>query len=65
MPKLKTRKSVAKRFRLTAKGKVRRAQGFRSHLLSHRSPKRKRHLRKNALVSRVEEEKIKRLLPYS
>jgi large subunit ribosomal protein L35 len=64
MPKLKTRRSAAKRVRLTAKGKVRRAQAFRSHLMSHRRRKRKRQLRRKELVSRADQEQIKRLLPW-
>ncbi len=65
MPKLKTRRSVAKRFRLTASGKFRRGRAFRSHLLSGRSRKRKRHLRRKGLVHRVDEERVKALLPYA
>ncbi len=51
MPKMKTRKSVAKRFKRTATGKIKRACAGRGHLLSSKSRKRKRHLRKGALVS--------------
>ena len=64
MPKLKTRKAVAKRFRFTATGKVRRAQANRSHLLTHRSSKRKRKLSKGELVSPADQEQIQRLLPW-
>ena len=64
MPKMKTRKSAAKRVRLTAKGKLRRAHAFRSHLMSHRSSKRKRRLSKNTLVSKADQAQIKRLLPW-
>lgn len=64
MPKMKTRKATAKRFRFTGKGKVRRAHAFRSHLLSGRAPKRMRRLKRPDLVSPSDEEKIKRLLPY-
>ena len=64
MPKLKTRRSVAKRFRFTAKGKVRRAQANRSHLRTHRSSKRKRKLGQGDLVSRADQERIERLLPW-
>lgn len=65
MPKLKTRRAVAKRFRITKKGKVLRRKGFKSHLLSHKSKKRKRGLRKAVLVSKPEREKIIKLLPYA
>lgn len=64
MPKMKTRRSVAKRFRFTASGKVRRAQANRSHLLTHRTPKRKRNLRKGELASPADQERIERLLPW-
>lgn len=64
MPKLKTRRSVAKRFRFTATGKIRRAQANRSHLLTHRSSKRKRKLSQGELVSRADQEQVKRLLPW-
>ena len=64
MPKLKTRRSVAKRFRFTAKGKIRRAQANRSHLLTHRSSKRKRKLSQRELISPADQERIKRLLPW-
>lgn len=64
MPKMKTRKAFAKRVRLTASGKVKRAHANRSHLLSHRSRNRKRRLRRPDYISAVDEERIKRLLPY-
>lgn len=65
MPKLKTRRSIAKRFKFTKKGKILRHKAFKSHLLSKKSSKRKRGLRRPALVSKTEREKIKRLLPYA
>lgn len=65
MPKLKTRKSIAKRFKLTKRGKILRHKAFKSHLLSKKSSKRKRSLRRPDLVSKTEREKIKRLLPYA
>ncbi len=45
MPKMKTHKSLRKRFRVTATGKLKRRQAGKKHLLSHKSGKRKRHLR--------------------
>jgi large subunit ribosomal protein L35 len=51
MPKQKTKKAVVKRMKLTKSGKVKRNHAFTSHLLSRRSRKRKRHLRKAALVA--------------
>lgn len=63
--KLRTHKGVAKRFRLTKKGKIKYSQGGKSHLLSSKKPKRKRHLRKSAFVEGKKNKKyISRLLPY-
>lgn len=64
MPKLKTRRATAKRVRLTASGKLKRGRANRSHLMTHRSSKRKRHLRRNDWVSPADQERLKRLLPY-
>lgn len=65
MPKLKTRKSIAKRFKFTKRGKILRRKAFKSHLLLKKSSKRKRSLRRPDLVSKTEREKIKRLMPYA
>ncbi len=62
MPKLKTHRGAAKRFKLTASGKPRRKQAFDSHLLSKKSAKRKRHLEKKVVVSKAETKKVKRVL---
>ena len=64
MPKMKTPKSAAKRFKLTASGKIRRKHAFHSHLLVGKRPRRKRHLRQHDLVSEREAHRIFRLLPY-
>ena len=64
MPKLKTRKSVAKRFKITKKGKVKRQRAFRRHLLGWKSSKRKRKLRRSALASGADVQRIKKMLPY-
>ncbi|PIQ82495.1 MAG: 50S ribosomal protein L35 [Candidatus Omnitrophica bacterium CG11_big_fil_rev_8_21_14_0_20_64_10] len=64
MPKLKTRKAVAKRIRLTGKGKPKRKRAFKRHLLSRRSSKRKRQLRRPGVVQPDDEKRITRLLPY-
>jgi large subunit ribosomal protein L35 len=64
MPKMKTRKSAAKRYKITAKGKVRyKKQGLR-HILTKKSTKRKRRLRKPEILSPVETRRAKKLLPY-
>ncbi len=64
MPKIKTNKGAAKRFRITKKGKIKRNRGSKSHLLTKKSPKRKRSLRKSASVSEGLKKRIRRLLPY-
>ena len=64
MPKMKTHRGAAKRFRLTGSGKVRRNKAYKSHLLNSKSRKRKRNLRKATLIATVEQKKIKRLIPY-
>jgi large subunit ribosomal protein L35 len=62
MPKLKTSRSAMKRFRKTGTGKVRRYQAFTNHILTKKTSKRKRNLRKGALVHPADEKRIKRLL---
>ena len=62
MPKMKTNKSAAKRFKVTAKGKVKRFKAFKSHILTKKSPKRKRRLRKSDLASPGDARRIKRML---
>jgi len=64
MPKLKTRKGVAKRFKITKSGKIKKRSGNRGHLLSKRSTKRKRRLRKGGYVDASQTKMIRRLLPY-
>ena len=64
MPKLKTRRAAAKRFTITSKGKVKRRKGFLRHILTNKTSKQKRHLRRATLVSKADEKSIKRLLPY-
>ena len=64
MPKLKTHKGAKKRFKVTAKGKIKRQKAFASHILTKKSSKRKRWLKKPTLVSKSEHKKIKKLLPY-
>jgi large subunit ribosomal protein L35 len=61
---LKTNKAAAKRFKMTAKGIVKRTRANRRHLLVARSRKRKRQLRRAALVSASEKKTVRRLLPY-
>ncbi len=62
MPKLKTHRGAAKRFKLTGSGKIRRRKAYHSHILTKKSPKRKRNLRKPALVDSANIKAIKRVL---
>lgn len=62
MPKVKTRSSVKKRFKLTAKGHLKRKKAYASHILTKKSTKRKRGLRKGTLVDKSQEKKIKLML---
>ena len=64
MPKLKTRRGVAKRFKTSASGKIRRAKAFRNHILTKKSSKRKRQLRKGTVVDPVDAPRIRREIPY-
>ncbi len=62
MPKMKTHRGAAKRFKLTGSGRVKRSQAFHNHILTKKSPKRKRNLRGTTLVHPADEPMIKRLL---
>ena len=62
MPKMKTLRSAAKTFKITSSGKVKRRKAFRSHILTSKSTKRKRHLRKPGLVAQTEAYKVRRFL---
>lgn len=64
MPKMKTNRGAAKRFKKTAKGKLKRKKAYTSHILTKKTSKRKRNLRKSSLVHKADEKRIKRLLPY-
>jgi large subunit ribosomal protein L35 len=64
MPKLKTHRGAAKRFSLTGTGKVKRSKAFTSHIMSTKTRKRKRNLRKSILMDQTFERQIKRLIPY-
>jgi len=62
--KLKTKKAIKKRVKITAHGKIVRHKGGKSHLLSGKSSRRKRDLRRKTLVAKANEKSIKRMLPY-
>jgi large subunit ribosomal protein L35 len=65
MPKMKTRRSAAKRFRITGTGEFKRSKAFHSHILESKSPKRKRNLRKAAIVGKTDYERVVKMLPYA
>lgn len=62
MPKMKTRKGAAKRFRVTASGKIKRKRSKLRHILTSKTTKQKRRLRSRAYVSKADEKKVARLL---
>ena len=64
MPKMKTSKAAAKRFKKTGTGKLKRMKAYKSHILTKKSTKRKRGLRKSAYASTANEATIKRLILY-
>ena len=65
MPKLKTRKAAAKRFKATGTGKFMRRRAFHNHFLDHKSPKLKRHLKAKAVVDERDAENVSLMLPYA
>jgi large subunit ribosomal protein L35 len=64
MPKLKSHRGLAKRVKVTAKGKIKRAKAYHSHLLSSKSPKEKRRLSQSDTVHSADVKRIKSLVPY-
>jgi large subunit ribosomal protein L35 len=64
MPKLKTHRGAAKRFKKTGTGKIRRTKAFRRHILTSKPKHRKRHMRGLEVVSPADAPKLKRMLPY-
>ncbi len=64
MPKIKTNRGAAKRFRKTGTGKIRRNKAFSSHILTKKTTKRKRNLRQGALVHKADHANVSRLIPY-
>ena len=65
MPKLKTNRSAKKRFRKTGTGKVRRNQAFKNHILTKKTTKRKRQMRRTSAVHSTNTRAIRSMLPYS
>jgi len=64
MPKMKTNRGAAKRFKTTGSGKIKRSKAFTSHILTKKSTKRKRGLRQADVVSAADTKSIKKILPY-
>jgi large subunit ribosomal protein L35 len=64
MPKMKSHRGAAKRFKVTKSGKVKRAKAFRSHILTKKSQKRKRKLRQNGYLEGADAANMKKILPY-
>jgi large subunit ribosomal protein L35 len=64
MPKLKTRKAAAKRFKRTGSGKISRRKAFKNHMLEHKTSTRKRQLGQKALVHERDMDNVELMLPY-
>ena len=64
MPKMKTHRGAAKRFKITGSGKIRRNRAYKSHILEKKSAKRKRKLRQSNLVSSNDARRVKHMLPH-
>ncbi|MFO7985220.1 MAG: 50S ribosomal protein L35 [Desulfatiglandaceae bacterium] len=64
MPKIKTNRGAAKRFKITGSGKVVRNKAFANHILTKKTTKRKRNLRKPELVDAANLKQVRKLIPY-
>lgn len=64
MPKLKTKRAAAKRFKVTGTGKLKRNKAYKSHILTKKSQKRKRNLRKATITDETNVKSMKKILPY-
>lgn len=64
MPKIKTHRGAAKRFRLTATGKIKRSQAYKRHILTKKTAGRKRRLDDQVLVSKADHHRVRKMLPY-
>ena len=64
MPKMKTHRGAAKRLKITGSGKIKRHKANKSHILTKKTTKRKRHLRQSDLVAKSDEKRMKKILPY-
>lgn len=64
MPKLKTNRAAAKRFKKTGTGKLKRNKAYKSHILTKKTAKKKRELRKATMMDKTNEKVMKKILPY-
>ena len=64
MPKMKTHRGAAKRVKRTGTGKLKRMRAYKSHILTKKSQKRKRRLRKSDLVAKGDAKRLNKILPY-
>ncbi|MDY2629188.1 MAG: 50S ribosomal protein L35 [Lachnospiraceae bacterium] len=64
MPKMKTSRAAAKRFKKTGSGELKRNKAYKSHILTKKSAKRKRNLRKSTVTDSTNAKVIKKILPY-
>ena len=64
MPKIKTSRAAAKRFKVTGTGKLKRMKAYKSHILTKKSQKRKRNLRKATITDETNVKSMKKILPY-
>ena len=64
MPKMKSNRGAAKRFRVTGSGRIKRKRAFHSHILTKKDTKRKRRLRSTVMVSKSDEKSVRQMLPH-
>ena len=64
MPKMRTKRAASKRFKTTGTGKLKRNKAYKSHILTKKSPKRKRNLRKATITDETNAKVMKKILPY-
>ena len=64
MPKIKTSSAAAKRFKVTGTGKLKRSKAYKSHILTKKTTKRKRNLRKDIIMDETNVKNMKKILPY-
>ena len=64
MPKMKTSKAAAKRFKATGTGKLKRSKAYKSRILAKKTTKRKRNLRQPAMTDKTNVKNMKKILPY-